>query len=270
MPTTVKDVLKSVGLDDVAIDAMDAKVLEGFTGVLTAADTALLEAEKQKRAATDLFEKQITPALNEWGNKEANLAAERDYYKTLATKAKDGGFVAEVPPFNPAQPRNDQGQFVPGNTGSPTFDPKKFESRVSDAIGSLADLQWKYRSLFGGKEMPDSPTALAREAEAQRMDMGAWAARKYDFAGRETAIAKEAKAADEAAIRKSERELVTKELAERQSSNGDVSRGVVSEYASLRKGVTDGARPDPLKMTREQRHAANAAAIQADRAEMVN
>lgn len=267
---TVAEVLKSAGLDDAAIAALDAKALAGFTNVLSTAEQERSAAELAQRAANQFYEETITPALNEWGTKEANLAAERDYYKTLALKAKDGGFVAEVPPFNGGeQQRGEGGKFVPNSNavpGSPNF--QEFENKVAGAIGNLADLQWKYRTLYG-KEMPDSPTALGAEAGAQKMSMADWAAKKYGFADKQAAIEKEAKDKEREAIRKEAIDERDKYYAERQGSNPMLRQGEASRYTEIRKAVTEGKREDPLKMTRDQRHAATAAAIRQDRAETV-
>jgi len=261
MPT-VAEVLKSAGMTDEQIASIDAKAVEGFTNVLSTAEQERLAAETAQRAANELFEKQITPALNEWGNKEANLVAERDYYKTLADGAKSGGFVAEVPPF---QPRNVQdGRFVANSNavpGSPNID--EFRTQVGSALGMIADLQWNYNKLFGGP-MPDSPTALGEEAGRNRMSLADWAARKYDFDGRRKTMAAEESQKREDSIRKEERERVTREYAEKYSANPNMRQGQVSQFAELKKGVTEGKRADPLKMTPDERKSATATAIRQD------
>jgi hypothetical protein len=267
---TVAEVLKSAGMDDTAIAALDAKVIAGFTGVMTTAAAEREAAELAQRATSQMFDNEITPALNAWGTKEANLEAERDYYKTLAGKAKDGGFIAEVPPFKAGevQPRNTGGQFVPNAVpGSPNF--AELESKVGSALGTLSDLQWTYQTLHGGKVMPDSPTALAAEAAAQKMGILDYAAKKYDFAGKKATIEREATEASHKKIRDDAIADRDKYWAERAGSNPNVRPAQASAFAELKKGVTDGTRVDPLKMSREQRHAATAAGIRKDMAEQV-
>jgi hypothetical protein len=266
MPT-VAEVLKSTGFTDEQIAAFDQKAIGAFTTVLTTAEQERQKGELAQRAANELFEKEITPALNQWGSKEATLSAERDYYKTLAEKAKDGGFVAEVPPF---QQRNQTGQFVPNSNavpGSPNV--ADLEAKVGNALGTLSDLQWKYMTLHG-KPMPDAPTALAAEAAANRMSLDQWAAKKYDFAGREAAIKQEQQKAHDDAIRKEVAEAKDREWAEKVGTNPHVRQGQVSQFAELKKGVESGSRPDPIKMSREQRHAATAQAIRQEVAATVN
>jgi hypothetical protein len=262
MPTAA-EILKTAGLDDATIAALDAKAITAFETMMTTAERERQQAEIEHRAAIQLYDEKISPALNTWGNNEANLTAERDYYKTLAAKAKDGGFIAEVPPFQPANgaSRGPDGKFVPGANpvpGSPSF--QEIENKVGNALGTLADLQWKYRSLYG-KEMPDSPTALAAEAAAQRLSLIDHAAKKYNFAGKEQELkAAEQKAHDDA-IRKEERESVERKYAEAGGANPNVRQAQVSRFAEIRKGVQEGTRPDPLKLTPDQRHAATTAAI---------
>jgi len=264
MPT-VAEVLKSVGMTDEQIAAMDAKAVEGFTTVLAGAEQERLAAETAQRAANDLFEKQITPALNEWGNKEANLNAERDYYKRLAEGAKNGGFVADVPPFqpntpNPRDPNN--GRYVPNAVpGSP--DISQFRSEVGNALGMIADLQWNYQKLFG-TALPDSPTALGEEAGRNRMNIADWAAQKYKFNERRETLAREESQKREESIRKEEREKTTRELSEKFGSNPNVRQGSVSQFSELKKGVTEGTRVDPLKMTPAERKAATQSSIRRD------
>ncbi|HTF69165.1 MAG TPA: hypothetical protein VK638_41445, partial [Edaphobacter sp.] len=137
MPT-VAEVLKSAGLTDEQIAGIDAKAVEGFTTVLSTAAQERAQAELAQRAATQMFENEITPALNAWGTKETNLTAERDYYKTLAEKAVDGGFAAAAPPFKEQQ-RGPGGQFVANANavpGSPNM--QEFESKIGNALGNLS------------------------------------------------------------------------------------------------------------------------------------
>lgn len=243
-------------MGDEEIAKLDAKAVTAMSGVLSAAEQERQQAELAQRAASQMFENEITPALNSWGQKEANLTAQLAYYKELAVKAKDGGFLAEAPPFQAGTvppPAN----VVPG---MPSL--AELEQKLGGAFGTLSDLQWQYRSLHG-REMPDAPTALAAEAAAQRMSLADYAAKKYDFAGRKAAMQAEERKKSEDAIRKAAIEETDKKWAEKVGSNPNVRQAQVSNYSELKKGVTDGQRPDPLKMgTREQRHAATRANIQ--------
>lgn len=265
MPT-VAEVLKTAGLTDEQITALDAKVVAGFDGVLTAAQADRDAAELASRSAKQLFDEQITPALNTWGSEKANLEARAAYYEKLAVGAKDGGFVPEVVPFKPVEgTRNEKGEFVAATPGSP--DMKKFEQQVVGGIGALADLQWRHRKLFG-EEMPMSPTDLLAEAEVNKMPFPQWAARKWDYDGKQKSIDTAKAQAHEEGIRKEERAKVEREFAEKAPGNGNpnITRGLVSNYAELKKGIADGQRADPLKMSEAERHRATQEGIRQDMA----
>lgn len=269
MPT-VAEILKASGLDDAAIAALDAKVTGAFTQVLSTATQTLEQAELAKRAQHEEYDQNIAPRLDQWANESANLTAERDYYKTLATKAKESGFVAETAPFTPpatpAQPvRSSDGKFVsnvPGTLpGSPTYMTKE------EGYRAVTSAQWfisEYMRLNNGAPPPDDMESLAVEAQTQHIPFRDYVAKKYDFPAKREAI----KAADQKkhddAIRTEEREKTTKEITERLSSNPHVRQAEVSKFSEIKQGIKDGKRPDPLKMTREQRHAATGSAIRSE------
>jgi hypothetical protein len=208
MPT-VAEVLKQAGLDDTQIAALDAKAIAAFGTVMTAAEQERVAAETAQRAAQQMYENEIAPALNAWGTKETNLTAEMNYWKNLAEGAKAGGFIPAAPPFQ-GQPRNGGGQFVANENvvpGSPDF--KKFEGEVTNAFGTVADVQWKYRTLYDGKELPESPTALMAEAAALRIPFAEHVAKKFDFAGRDAAMKAAEQAKRDDAIRAEARHAAT-------------------------------------------------------------
>lgn len=257
MPKTVEEVLRETGLSDEQIKALDAKVLTGLTTVVSSAEQTLQAAELAQRAQKEMYDTEIAPALDKWASDSANITAERDYYKTLAEKAKEGGFVAGAEPFKPAA-RAADGKFVagaPGGTpGSPTF-VADLRKEAGAAIGSMLDLTWKYQSLYG-KPMPDSPTVLIAEANAQRLDPISYAAKKYDFAGKEAAMKAEEQKKHDDAIRAEAKSASDKEWAEKVGSNPMIRQAEVSKFSTLDKAVRANERPDPLTMTREQRHVA--------------
>jgi hypothetical protein len=138
MPT-VQEILKQSGLNDEQIAAVDAKVMAGVTGVLTAAEQAqhtaqeaaakanadLLAtqqaqekadkerqaavqekeaAETIKRANEQYYAESIVPALNTWGTEKANLEAEIAFYRKQNETARNSGFIAaEAPKFTPPE-----------------------------------------------------------------------------------------------------------------------------------------------------------------------
>jgi hypothetical protein len=255
MPT-VNEVLKSSGLTDEQIAALDAKVVAGVTQILSTADQTLADAQREKRAVAETFEKEINPALNKWANDSASLTAERDYYKTLAEKAKEGGFTPNVEPFKPpVAERGADGKFVagaPGATpGSPTF-VADLRKEAGAAIGSMLDLNWKYQSLYG-QPMPDSPTSLIAEAQAQRMNPIEYAAKKYDFAGKEKAKKDAEQKAHDDAIRKEASDAKDKEWAEKTGNNPMMRQAETSRFSEVAKATKEGKRPDTMTMTPDQR-----------------
>ena len=171
MPMTVAEILKASGLDDAAIAALDAKVLAGFNGVLTAAEqerTAAAESAKKaeeervaakaaqdaaelaQRSNRDWYENEVIPNLTSWEDKEkalqteiANANARAAFYEAQNKGAKDGGFIAaDAPAFTPAAVvppvRDASGKFVagaPGSTpGSPTFKMEDIDNRLGNGL----------------------------------------------------------------------------------------------------------------------------------------
>src|SRR6266851_6742164 len=199
---TVAEILKETGLTDEQISALDPKVTAGLTTVVSTAAQAQEAAENAKRLQAQQYDQEIAPALDAWGNEKAQKDAEIAFYKAQLEGAKAGGFVPAALPGAPAPAapaRTPDGKFVANQNpvpGSPEF-VKGLRDELGGAFAFIADTSWKYRSLFG-TEMPDSPTTIIREATAQRMGPAEYAAKKYDFAGKEaTKLADEKKKHDD-------------------------------------------------------------------------
>jgi hypothetical protein len=258
---TVQDILKESGLTDEQIAQIDAKATEGFTKILSTASQEREQAELAKRAVEQKYDTEIAPALDNWANEKTQKDAEIAFYKTQFEGAKAAGFISADAPGKPVV-RDSGGKFVAGANevpGSPAI-VAKLTKDVGGAVGSILDLNWKYQSLFG-KPMPDSPTTLIREAEAQRMDPIAYAAKKYDFAAKEAAMKAEEQKKHDDAITAAAIAENDKKWAEKVGNNPNIRQAEVSRFSVLDKAVKDGERPDPLKMTREERHSATRQAI---------
>lgn len=268
MPT-VAETLKASGMTDEQIAALDAKAVAGFTQILSTAEQAREQAELAKRGVEDTWKNEINPALDKWANDSASLSAERDYYKTLAEKAKEGGFVPAAAPFTPPNAtRTPDGKFVANANavpGSPQY-VAEFRKEAGAAIGSMLDLTWKYQSLYG-TPMPDSPTALIAEANAQRMDPVAYAAKKYDFAGKENARKAEDQKKHDDAIRAEAKAESDKSWAEKIGNNPNIRQAEPSAFASVEAARKAGTRPDTLTMTPQQRREATRKQIHSEIAE---
>lgn len=285
MAKTVAEMLKETGLTDEQIAAIDAKAMDGLTKVVTSANQTLEQAELAKRAQREEYDKTIAPALANWADRDTVISTELAAAKAWIAKIKDSGYVpAEVlaaapgmsatptssTPGSPAT-RGPDGKFVPGTTGSPVFvDEKKIREDLTNelgrAFGFAADTAAKYRQLYG-TEMPDLPTDLIREAHANHMGEREWAAKKYDFAGKEAArVAAQEKAKIDAAVKEAVA-AKEKEWSEKTGNNPNVRTPMESQFSSVNKAVTEGKRQDPLKVSPEQRKANTHAAIQKEFAE---
>ena len=258
---TVEDVLRETGLTDEQIAALDPKIKTGVTTLVTSANQTLEQAELAKRALAQQYDQEIAPALDRWANEKAEYDTKMAAYEAALKAAKEGGFQVPAiltPPTPPVPPsgRDASGKFVAGANqvpGSPQF-VADLRKEAGAAIGSMLDLTWKYQTLYG-KPMPDSPTVLIAEANAQRMDPITYAAKKYDFAGKEASIKAEETKKREDAIRTEVETKLRKEFAEQTGSNPMVRRAEVSRFSELAQAVSKNERPDPLKMNKEQRHA---------------
>lgn len=265
---TVAEILKETGLTDEQITALDAKVTTGFTTILSTAQQAQEKAELAQRATNEKFETEISPALDAWANDKAALSAKMAAYDAALKAAEEGGF--KIPdilkaPITAVPPKGPDGKFVAGPTGSPEF-VKGLKDEIGGAFAFVADTTWKYRQLFG-TEMPDSPTTIIREATAQRMDPATYAARKYDFSGKESAKrAADQKAHDDAITAAAIAEN-DKKWAERVGSNPMVRQGEESRFSAIKTAVSKNERPNPVGLTREERHRATSQAIQKEIAE---
>ncbi len=274
MPT-VNEILKASGLSDEQIAAIDAKVVTGLTQVVSTADQTLEQAELAKRAQQQQYDTEIAPALDKWANDSAAAATKIAAYEAALKAAKEGGFqipeiLTQATSPTAAGTRGPDGKFVAGAgevPGSPKF-VENLRNEAAVAVLGIADLNWKYQTLFG-KPMPDSPSILIREANAQRLDPVVYAAKKYDFAGRESTIKAEEQKKRDDAIRAEVSAAKDKEWAEKVGNNPMIRQAEASKFSTLDKAVKAGERPDPLKMNREQRHAATSQVIRKEIAETV-
>lgn len=281
MPKTVAEILKESGLSDEQITAIDAKAMDGLTRVVSSANEAQDKAELALRAQREEYDSRIAPALASWADQDTRLSTENAAMRTYLDKIKTSGYlppelVSAIPvvgapatPSTPGSPtRTPDGRFIASETTPPpvVVDTKKIEADLAGAFTFAADTQWNYRRLFG-KEMPDSPTALIREAGQNRMSPQEWAAKKYDFSGRETAIKAEEQKKHDDTIRAEVKAAVDKEWAEKVGNNPNIRIPVESQFSSVSKAVAEGKRTDPLKMTPEQRKSSTHANIQKEFAE---
>lgn len=257
------------------------------------------KAELQGRSNVEFYEQKVVPGLTGWDTEKTALEnarvkaeAEAAFYRTQAEAAKSGGFIpTDAPGYVPpvaAPTRDGNGRYVAGadggTPGSPTYmDPTKLAAEFSNKAGVLTDISWRYSSLNGGAPMPIPPSQLIAEADAQKLDVKAYAEKRFGFAQRETDLNAarqrdhEAKiAADSAAAkdiewkakldaRETEFAAEKKKYAEGAGNNPDVRTPSGSaKYAEIKRAVETGERPNPLKMTDAQRRAATRNAIHSE------
>ena len=280
MAKTVEEILKETGLTDDQIKAIDAKAIAGLNAYGATASDSLAKAELALRAQREEYDQRIAPALANWADHDTTLSTKVAAYETFINKMRDSGYLPQeiltsMPTFGPAAAvapavRGSDGRFVAGNNpvpGSPgpavAFSKiqSHLQNELAGAFSFAADTQWKYRSLFG-KEMPDSPTQIIGEAAAQHMSPADYAAKKYEFAARETAIKAEEQKKHDDSIRKEVADAKDREWGEKISSNPNVRLPQESAFAQISKARAEGKRADPLKLTAEERKSNTHANIQ--------
>ena len=250
---TVAEILKETGLSDEQITALDKKVVDGFTSVISTASQAQEAAELARRAQAEEYDTKIAPALDNWANQKAAQDTKLAAYEAALKGAAEGGFkvpdILKTPTPTPA--RAEDGKFVPGQTGSPQFVTKQ------DAFAAISTSQWaitEYMRLHNGAPPPDDLEILNAESVAQRMPFKEYVAKKYDFAGKREAIKQAEQKKHDDAIAAAAVAENDKKWSERMGSNPNIRQAETSRFSAIDKAVKAGERPDPLKMNREERH----------------
>jgi hypothetical protein len=255
---------------------------------LAAAKAAQDAAELQKRSVDEFWKDTYAPGIKSWEEERAKLAkaasdaaAEAAYYKTQRENYLKNLNIdpASAPVFTPSAvvpPAVD-----PNKTpGTPTFvDPNEVYKRVDKGVYTIQDIGWKYQQLYG-TPIPVSPSELIAQADAIKLSPMEYAARTFKFAEKEQA-AREAAAkahddqiaaaavatkeeAHKAELKRLQDEFNTKEKlrAEQGGNNPFVKTPPGSaKFSDLQRAVKAGERPDPTRMTPQERRAATLNAI---------
>ncbi len=239
-----------------------------------AAKAAQEAAELNKRSVDEFWNTTYNPGIAAWEAERQKLAKEAAdaqaaaaYYKTQISGLKDLGFApADIPNFTPPP-----APVVEKTPGTPTFTEDAFLKRVDKGVFTIQDIGWKFQQLYG-TPIPISPSELVSKADALKLSPMEYAARTYRFAEKEAEhraaeakrhddeIAAAAKAASEAEwkakLDEREKEYAAKERqrAEQMSSNPDTKLPPGSaKFTDLKRAVAQGERPDPTKMTPNER-----------------
>ena len=236
---TLAEVLLKSGWTQEQIDALDAKARTGLTDYVTgieqtaaqkekaaselavkaeadrkaqeaavvAAKAAQEAAELQNRSVKDFWDNTYNPGIaaaeaekTRLAKEAADAKAEAAFYKaqresylgTLNIKPED------APVFTP--PAATIPAVDPNKTpGTPTFTINQVRDELGNSLGTVANIQWEYRNLYG-REMPISPTELLRQSEANKFkDPATYANSIFKFSEKREEIRQaEAKAHDDA------------------------------------------------------------------------
>ena len=309
---TLAEVLLKSGWTQEQIDALDAKARTGLTDYVTgieqtaaqkekaaselavkaeadrkaqeaavvAAKAAQEAAELQNRSVKDFWDNTYNPGIaaaeaekTRLAKEAADAKAEAAFYKaqresylgTLNIKPED------APVFTP--PAATIPAVDPNKTpGTHTFTINQVRDELGNSLGTVANIQWEYRNLYG-REMPISPTELLRQSEANKFkDPATYANSIFKFAEKREEIRQaEAKAHDDAIaaaavaakdeshkleLKKIQDEFSAKERlrAEQAGSNPDTKLPPgSSKFSDLRRAQQAGERKDPTKMTPQER-----------------
>ena len=318
MPT-LAEVLKKSGWTQERIDALDTQVLSAADGYISTVEQTALQASSKaesdrKAAEAAAIEAKSAQEASELANRNVqdfwattyptslsehntalqaaeaariNAEAKAAWLQAQVDGAKAAGItLADAPTFTPPKTpdpvngtRDGQGRFVPGPNGSPVFDTNTVIRNVSDGFNTIANIQWKYQTLYGGQPLPIAPSELIAQADRLKLNPMEYASRTFKFAEKEeeqrqlvarkhdedVALAERTKADSEwkAKLDAREAEFAAKEKlhAERGGNNPDVRIAVSSKIPELQRRVETKDLPDPLMMNENQRRAQTAKMI---------
>lgn len=265
---TFTEILKSRGFTDEQVKAIetsvgaDPKARESFETLLVGADDKLKQADAKLTEATTVekrvrtfWENDASKQLNEVYGQNANLAAERDFYKTQSAKAKESGFLpAESPTFTtPGVAPNSNP--VPGSPATPKGVTADDVMNLTSAAFYLSN---EHLRIFG-KPMPGEDllniTKEARSTGSNALEV--WK-RKYNVDAEVTRQATEAQAARD-------KKLVDDAVAEDRrkradnANNENTRPGATSNFSKYQKD--DAGKSDRLSWADPEKKKANINAI---------
>jgi hypothetical protein len=257
MPS-VQEILRQTGFSDQEINAIDERARVAFTNVLTQAEADRQAAELAYRANSDFYEQKIVPAMTDMDTERQRLENERiraqsevAFYREQNEAARQAGFVAsDAPGF---QPRDGQGRYVPGPSGSPQFSGgDEIETRLVNGLSNIGWAMQTYQRLHNGV-LPDDIDKLAEEATRSGRPFRDYVSSKYDFAGKQRELQQKQQQEHDDRIRRDAVAERDKVWAERTGNNPDIRPAAQAQYTEVRRAVDAGQRADPLKLTDRER-----------------
>jgi hypothetical protein len=203
-----------------------------------------------------------------------NAEAKAAWLQAQVDGAKAAGItLADAPAFTP--PARPAPVVNPNTTpGTPTFvNPDEVMKRLDKGVHTIQDIGWKYQQLYG-TPIPISPSELVAQADALKLNPMEYASRTFKFAEKEEerrlatakahddAIRAEIAAQKEAEHKKEVEKLQAEWNAEKRklaetganSNHPDLKAPPGSaKFADLQRATKAGERPDPLKLTPQER-----------------
>lgn len=255
MAFTLDTLAQELGIDPATL-AAKGDVVAKWNGYLSEADTkytAATAAQKDaeaKLAAVQSENDTINANIEKFGYTEANIAALKANNAAMEASLKElqtQGFDVKIPT-----------NTAPAAPTPAAFDPAKFQQDVNSTLIKGFNATNRYARLYGGAPIPDDLDALAREAVAARKEFSQYVAEKYDFAGREKALAAETQKKHDDEVRAA----AVKEYQEKNpvtAGNPDLQRGVASKYPQVVKARETGDNRKFANMSAREKIAASVA-----------
>jgi hypothetical protein len=230
--STYADFLRTQGASDDDVKLLDTPIARKAYDAQLAAAKESIDAYKQK--ADDWFEKVAQPNLTKAEQSALKANAELARMRSLVAQSTDDGLK---------QVAKDMGFTIDGNGNPPKdepklpagFDPSKFlttdsVSGMLDQAGAnlarMQDMVLEHMQLYPGQRL--NVAKLREEAVAAKSNVYDYWEKKYNVpAARDKQLA-DARAADEARIRKDERDKVAAEFASNYANPNTVPAGVSS------------------------------------------
>lgn len=203
-----------------AFDKQQADAAAEAARIKSEADAAIAA---YKQNADQWYETVATPALTKAQQDATSATAEAARLRSLVAQSQDEGLkaVAKQMGINVDGSRNDPNPPTPPNPGNPGFDPNKYVAkddlaslmdRAGDGLAQLQDMVLEHTQLFPTQRL--DVRKLRAEAVAAKKSAYEYWEQKYKVSEARDKQAADARAADEARIRKEERDKVTREFAE--------------------------------------------------------
>lgn len=266
----LEEILKAKGYTDADLTALapmlaDTKFRGALEGQLSEMETARTKAEKEAEDWAKWHKETAVPTLEKYMNETEAARAEAAAARERIKLAQERGLLAvageEDKHVEQTKPKEGEG-FDPKKHNLVTMDDAtKLAEAAATGIAAIEDLSLEYYELFGkplsyvGQDGSRGFTALRREAIAAKRPLGEYVADKFKFSDRRTQIAQEQRLAEEARIRKDEREKV---IAETVNPMLRAPTSSINPFGNRPSEVAEGKQPWDNASERSQQRVAKA------------